>query len=110
MVKATTCANLFAIYVNPETGSNACPYKLVTCTLMMGNQHSNTKTQNTEKRYNMLLIKVDQCLNGRYVNSVYGDSLKFVQRSDYSFYKLEMNKALVATFTNTASQGFIQMV
>ena len=54
----------------------------------------------------MRLIKVDQCLNGRYVNSVYGDSLKFVQRSDYSFYKLEMNKALVATFTNTASQGF----
>lgn len=27
----------------------------------------------------MLLIKVDQCLNGRYVNSVYGDSLQLVQ-------------------------------
>ena len=54
----------------------------------------------------MLLIKVDQCLNGRYVNSVCGDSLKFVHRSDYSFYVLEMNKALVTTFTNTASQDF----
>ena len=54
----------------------------------------------------MLLIKVDQCLNGRYVNSVYGDSLQLVQRSDYSFYKLEINNALVATFTNTDSQSF----
>ena len=54
----------------------------------------------------MLLIKVDQCLNGRYVNSVYGDSLQLVQRSAYSFYKLEMNGALVATFTNAASQSF----
>lgn len=54
----------------------------------------------------MLLIKVDQCLNGRYVNSVYGDSLQLVQRGDYSFYKLEMNNALVATFTNTPSQSF----
>ena len=54
----------------------------------------------------MLLIKVYQCLNGRYVNSVCGDSLQLVKRSDYSFYKLEMNGALVATFTNTASQSF----
>lgn len=54
----------------------------------------------------MLLIKVDQCLNGRYVNTVCGDSLKLVQRSDYSFYVLEMNKSLVATFTNTASNDF----
>lgn len=54
----------------------------------------------------MLLIKVDQWFNGRYVNSVYGDSLKLVKRRDYSFYKLEMNKSLVATFTNTASQSF----
>lgn len=54
----------------------------------------------------MLLIKVDQCLNGRYVNSVYGDSLRLVKRGDYSFYKLEMNNAHVATFTNTASQSF----
>ena len=54
----------------------------------------------------MLLVKIDQCLNGRYVNSVYGDSLQLVQRGDYSFYKLEMNNALVATFTNTASQSF----
>ena len=54
----------------------------------------------------MLLIKVDQCLNGRYVNSVYGDSLKFVQRSDYSFYKLEMNKALVATLTTPLLKVF----
>ena len=54
----------------------------------------------------MLLIKVDQRLNGRYVNTVCGDSLKLVHRSDYSFYVLEMNKSLVATFTNTASQDF----
>ena len=54
----------------------------------------------------MLSIQVDQCLNGRHVNSVYGDSLQLVQRSDYSFYKLEMNGAIVATFTNTASQSF----
>lgn len=54
----------------------------------------------------MLLIKVDQWFNGRYVNSVYGDSLQLVKRSDYSFYKLEMNKSLVATFSNTASQSF----
>lgn len=54
----------------------------------------------------MLLIKVDQRLNGRYVNSVYGDSLQLVQRSDYSYYKLEMNGSRVATFTNTASQSF----
>ena len=54
----------------------------------------------------MLSIQVDQCLNGRHVNSVYGDSLQLVQRSDYSFYKLEMNGALVATFTNTTSQSF----
>lgn len=54
----------------------------------------------------MLLIKVDQRFNGRYVNTVCGDSLKLVQRSDYSFYVLEMNKSLVATFTNTASKDF----
>ena len=54
----------------------------------------------------MLLIKVDQRLNGHYVNTVCGDSLKLVHRSDYSFYVLEMNKSLVATFTNTASQDF----
>lgn len=54
----------------------------------------------------MFLIKVDQWFNGRYVNSVYGDSLQLVKRSDYSFYKLEMNKSLVATFSNTASQSF----
>lgn len=54
----------------------------------------------------MLLIKVDQRLNGSYVNTVCGDSLKLVHRSDYSFYVLEMNKSLVATFTNTASQDF----
>lgn len=36
----------------------------------------------------MLLIKVDQRLNGRYVNTVCGDSLKLVHRSDYSFYVL----------------------
>ena len=54
----------------------------------------------------MLLIQVDQYFNGRYVNSVYGDSLQLVKRSDYSFYKLEMNKSIVATFTNTASQSF----
>lgn len=50
----------------------------------------------------MLLIKVDQWFNGRYVNTVYGDSLQLVN----SFYKLEMNKSLVATFSNTASQSF----
>lgn len=54
----------------------------------------------------MLLIKVDQCLNGRYVNSVYGDSLQLVQRSGYSFYTLEMNKVRVATFTITDSNSF----
>lgn len=93
-------------FANPETGSNACPCKLVTCMLMMGNQHSNTKAQNTEKRYNMLLIKVDQCLNGHYVNTVCGDSLQLVQRHDHSFYVLKMNNSLVATFTNTAYLGF----
>lgn len=54
----------------------------------------------------MLLIMVDQRLNGRYINTVCGDSLKLVHRSDYSFYVLEMNNSLVATFTNTASQDF----
>ena len=54
----------------------------------------------------MLLIKVDQCLNGRYVNSVYGDSLRLIKRGDNSFYKLGMNKAHVATFPNTDSQSF----
>lgn len=52
------------------------------------------------------LIKVDQCLNGQYVNSVYGDSLQLVERGDYSFYRLEMNNAQVATFTNTDSECF----
>lgn len=52
------------------------------------------------------LIKVDQCLNGHYVNSVYGDALKLVHRGDYSFYTLKRNNALVTTFTNTASQSF----
>ena len=54
----------------------------------------------------MIWIEVDQCLNGRYVNTVYGDSLRLVKRGDYSFYKLEMDNALVATFANTDSQSF----
>ena len=54
----------------------------------------------------MISIEVDQCLNGRYINTVYGDSLRLVKRGDYSFYKLEMNNATVATFTNTDSQSF----
>lgn len=54
----------------------------------------------------MISIEVDQCFNGRYVNTVYGDSLRLVKRGDYSFYKLEMNNAPVATFTNMDSQSF----
>lgn len=54
----------------------------------------------------MISIEVDQCLNGRYVNTVYGDSLRLVKRGDYSFYKLEMNNYPVATFTNTDSKSF----
>lgn len=52
------------------------------------------------------LIKVDQCLNGRYVNSVYGDTLQHVRSNGYCFYKLEMNGALVATFTDGVTQCF----
>ena len=54
----------------------------------------------------MLSIKVDQCLNGRHVNSVYCDSLQLFHRSYYCFYKFYMNGSIVATFTNTASQSF----
>jgi hypothetical protein len=52
------------------------------------------------------LIKVDQCLNGRYVNSVYGDVMRHVCFDDFSFYKLEMNNAVVATFSDGATQCF----
>lgn len=52
------------------------------------------------------LIKVDQCFNGFYVNSVYGDALYHVTSCGYSFYRLEQNKALVATFTESATQRY----
>lgn len=52
------------------------------------------------------LIKVDQCLNGRYVNSVYGDVMQHVHNNGYNYYKLEMNNALVATFSNGANAYF----
>ena len=46
--KAIMNLSLFAIYANPETGSNACPYKLVTCALMMGN-HTATPKHRTQR-------------------------------------------------------------
>ncbi len=52
------------------------------------------------------LIKVDQCLNGCYVNSVCGDVMRNVYSNGYNYYKLEMNGDLVATFSNGTTQSF----
>lgn len=52
------------------------------------------------------LIKVDQCLNGHYVNTVYGDSMQHVQSAGYDYYKLVSNNALVATFSGGTAQGW----
>lgn len=46
------------------------------------------------------LIKVDQLHNGFYVNTVYGDSMYHVTSCGGSWYRLEHNKMLVATFSD----------
>lgn len=52
------------------------------------------------------LIKVDQCFNGHYVNSVYGDALYHVTSCGCSWYRLEQNKALVATFSDGVTHSY----
>lgn len=50
------------------------------------------------------LIKVDQLHNGFYINTVYGDSMYHVTLCGCSWYRLELNKMLVATFSDGSAQ------
>lgn len=50
------------------------------------------------------LIKVDQLHNGVYINTVYGDSMYHVTSCGCSWYRLELNKMLVATFSDGSAQ------
>ena len=50
------------------------------------------------------LIRVDQLHNGFYINTVYGDSMYYVTSCGCSWYRLELNKMLVATFSDGPAQ------